>query len=374
MPLTFRPTLLRRAAALALITTLAAAAHAQPRYAVTDLGSLPGWGACTPAALNDQGDVVGHCGAAVESPDTMGFVWRQGAMSATGRLSGGTFSQATAINAFGQVAGVGDTGNGRPQGWVTTSAGLLNFFPNKGGNTRVGFLADAGWIGGYYTKSLSGWTSSWVPAIWKPDPKDARKYLTIDLPVLPGGIDSKSRTSFPIAFNQAGQAVGYGSNDQIGQHATLWNNDAAHSIVDIGVYPGDNAAVAYAINEQGQAVGTSNPPFGFRPVFWNNDPQHRISALPSLPGDNQGTAHAINSLGHVLGTSFYGTPGSWDATPARPVLWRDGGVHLLQSVLDPTSGAGWVMASAIAVNNRGQIAASGWLNGVARAALLTPLN
>ena len=43
------------------------------------------------------------------------------------------------------------------------------FFPNNGGNTHALFVGDTGFIGGYYTKSLSGNTSSWKGAIWTPD-------------------------------------------------------------------------------------------------------------------------------------------------------------------------------------------------------------
>jgi len=103
-------------------------------------------------------------------------------------------------------------------------------------------------------------------------------------------------------------------------------------------------------------------------------PRDAVTDLGVYPGDNAAVADAINNLGQVPGTSFYGTPDTWDATPMKPVVWRDGGVHALQSVLDPATGTGWVVASAVAVNNRGQIAVSAWLNGVARAALLTPLN
>lgn len=356
------------------LCAMALAAQAQALYTVTDLGGLPGYGACQPTSLNNRGEVAGYCGEATSTPGTMAFVWRNGQMAAVGRLSGGSFSAAMAINASGSTAGDGDTGNLRPQGWVSTPGGLLNFFPNKGGNTRVVFLADSGWIGGYYTKSLSGWTSSWKPAIWKPDPKDPRKYLSIDLPVLPGGIDAKATTAFPLAFNQAGQAVGYGSNDQIGQHATLWLNNASHSIVDLGVYPGDNNSVAYGLNSLGHAVGASHPPFATRPVVWGIDAARTIRALPVLPGDNQGTAYAVNTAGHVLGSSWYGTPGTWDWRPARPVVWRDGGVYALQSLLDPASGAGVVLQGTTAINEAGQITATALRNGQPRALLLTPLN
>lgn len=349
------------------------AASAQALYAVTDLGVAPGYESCYPYRLNDHGDVVGSCASAASAQEAV--VWRNGTMSALGKLTGGNYSYATAINSLGVIAGDGDTGNIRPQAWVTTTSPgvLLNIFPNNGGNTHTLFIGDDGVIGGYYTKSLSGNTSSWKGAIWTPDPKDPRKYRTTDLPVLPGGINTKASNSIPNAFNRSGQAAGYASNDQIGQHAVLWNNDAAHSIVDLGVVPGDWSSLAYGMNDFGQVVGASNPPFGSRPVVWNNDAAHTPVALPPLPGDNYGSAYGINNAGHVIGFSYYGTPGTWDATPARMVVWRDGGVFEIQSLLDPATGAGWTLNAANAINNLGQIVGLGTRNGITRAILLTPL-
>jgi uncharacterized membrane protein len=298
-------------------------------------------------------------------------VWRNGTVSAVGKLTGGQYSMATAINSSGRIVGDGDTGNIRPQSWVTAASGLVNIFPNNGGNTHAVFIGDNGVIGGYYTKSLSGNTSSWKGALWTPDAKDPRKYRTTVLPVLPGGIDPASTSSIPFAFNQSGQAAGYATNDQIGQHAAFWNNDAARSIVDLGVYPGDWSSLAYGMNDFGQVVGSSHPPFG----SWNNDAAHTVIELPVLAGDNYGSATAINNLGQVIGRSYYGTPGTWDVVgPERLVIWRDGSVFELQSWLDSVTGAGWTLTALSAINNLGQIVGKVIrADGQARAVVLTPM-
>ena len=363
-----------RPLALAVLGFWALAASSQPRYALTDLGQLPGSAGCIANGLNDSGDVVGHCAPLNENFNQTGFVWRAGTMSATGVLAGGHYSLATAINGFGTVVGDGDTGNLRPQSWVLKGGQLANVFPNNGGNTHALFVADAGWIGGYYTRSLSGNTSSWKGAIWTPDPKDPRKWRLSDLPVLPGGVDPKYSSSIPAAFNQLGQAAGYATNDQIGQHAAFWNADAGRSVVDLGTHPGDWSSLAWGLNDLGQVVGESHPPFGSRPVLWQNDATHSVVALPLPAGDNQGMATAINNLGQVLGSTWVGRPGSWERGPARVVIWRDGGVFVLQDLLDPVSAAGCTLWSASAINGRGQIAANASCAGGGRAVLLTPLN
>jgi hypothetical protein len=85
------------------------------------------------------------------------------------------------------------------------------------------------------------------------------------------------------------------------------------------------------MNDLGQAVGESHPPFSSRPVIWNNDAAHTAVELPVLPGDNYGVALAVNNLGHVLGTSAYAVPSSSIVGPSRFVVWRDGGVFDLIS-------------------------------------------
>lgn len=350
-----------------LLSAFAATASAQPRYALTDLGVLPGHASSTAYGINDQGAVVG-------ASDLDAFVWRAGSMANLGRLPRGTFSMATSINSRGNVVGDGDTGNGRPQSWVSQATGLYNFFSNNGGNTHAIRISDTGVIGGYYTKSLSGWVSAWHGSIWTPDPKDPRKYKQVDLPILVGSDPTfKGTTALPLAFNQSLQAAGYAVNEVIGQHACFWNNNAAHTIVDLGTYPGDGTSLALGMNDLGQVVGESHPPFGSRPVLWNNDAAHTATALPLLDSDNYGTAQAINNLGQAIGWSAYAEPGTWNVGASRIVLWRDGGAFNLQNLLDPTTGAGWTLSSVIGINNAGQIIGQASNHGLHRAVLLTPL-
>jgi uncharacterized membrane protein len=347
-------------------------ALAQPLYSVTDLGTLPGTVASSATSLNDRGDVVGSCSSG-GSFNGVGFVWRNGVMISTGKLPKGNYSDATAISLSGVVVGDGDIGDFRPQAWVRTSSGLIELAPNSG-NSHAIAINNNGAIGGDYSKGLSGSMSSWKAAIWTPDPKDSRKYRATDLPIIVGLDPTFIGTgAFLAAFNQSGQAAGYADNEVIGQHACFWNNDAAHSIVDLGPFPGDWSSIGWGMNDLGQVAGESHPSFGSRPVVWNNDAAHTAIELPLLPGDNYGMASRINSLGQILGSSAASEPGTWNVGPTRLVLWRDGGVFELQTVLDPVTGAGWTITSFSAINNLGQIVGTGVHNGQSRAFLMTPL-
>ena len=146
-------------AAIAIGFAGISAAAAQTLYTVTDLGEVPGhYTGCFAIQLNDRADVVGTCSseASGRTARTEAVVWRNGTLNGLGVLTGGHSSEAHAINSLGVTTGTGDTGDGRPQGWVTTTTAgvLLNIFPNSG-NTRPLFIGDSGWIGGYYIKSAA---------------------------------------------------------------------------------------------------------------------------------------------------------------------------------------------------------------------------
>ena len=73
------------------------------------------------------------------------------------------------------------------------------------------------------------------------------------------------------------------------------------------------------------------------------------------------------------GSSAYSTPDTWDVGPSRPVIWRDGGVFDLQSLLDPGSGEGWTITSVSGINNLGQIVGSGLRNGQPSPFVMAPM-
>lgn len=348
--------------AMTSITTLVA----QPRYVVQALPIPAGHIDSGAAQINDQGYVVGSSTRASDNQPTA-TVWKDGTVKVLGRLKDGTYSSATAINSKGVVVGDGDDGDGRPLGWVSSGSQIVNFFSNNGGNTRPVAINDKGEVGGYFVK---GFSSQWRGGIWTVNAKDPRKSTLFTLPILPSG-DPTTASAVSSAFNKSMQAAGYCSNSEIGQHAVLWNNDATHSIVDLGVFGWDWSSLAYGLNDLGQVVGSSHPPFGSRPVVWNNDAAHTPYELPLLPGDNYGSAHLINNDGTAVGFSAYGEPGTWNITPARYVIWVNGEVYPLQAMVDQ-SAPGVQIYGVSSLNNLGQLACTALVNGVIRAVVLTP--
>jgi uncharacterized membrane protein len=361
-------TLIANALKLATVAATTAIAFAQPFYTLVELPTPFGYDFAGPSKINDQGFVVGSASGA-KDPNGSAVVWKNGTVQVLGKLDKGISSLATAINAKGTIVGEGDDGDYRPLGWILSGGKLVNFFSNNGGNTHPLNINDSGDIGGYYIK---GFDSQWRGAIWKVNAKDPRKSTLIDLPVLPGG-DPTTASSVPWAFNQSMQAAGYSMNSAIGQRAAFWNNDATHSIVDLGVFGYDWSSLANGLNDIGQAVGSSHPPFGSRAVLWHNDPAHTAFELPLLPGDNYGSASLINNDGVIVGFSAYNEPGTWNTGPSELVIWIDGQVYDAQSVVRETAD-GWHIDQISSINNLGQLAGLATSNGVMHGIILNPIH
>jgi uncharacterized membrane protein len=341
-----------------------AATTAQPRFVLQELPVPAGYDSTAPTQINDQGYVVGSSSRAAGDP--VATVWKDGTVKVLGKLKDGTYSVATAINSKGAVVGDGDDGDGRPLGWVTSGSQLVNFYSNNGGNTRPIAIAENGQVGGYVVK---GFSSPWRGAIWTINAKDPRKSTMISLPVLPEA-DQLNAQAISFAFNKSLQGAGW-SDSPGGQRAVLWNNDAAHSIVNLGVFGYDWTSEASGINDLGQVVGASHPPFGSRPVLWYNDAAHTAFELPLLPGHNYGSAELINNAGTMVGVSAYGEPGTWNVSGDRMVVWIDGEVYDLLSLIDQS--AGWTVLDVTGLNNLGQIVATAMREGAFKAVVLNPV-
>ena len=121
--------------------SLAIVAHAQgtpTSYRLNPVPVLAKYSSGYPVGINDAGDVSGYCQPAVEGNSYEGFVFRNGVLSAVGKLpKKGNYSSAAYVSPTGAIVGSADTGDFRPQGFVKTGANMINVFPNKGGNTHT---------------------------------------------------------------------------------------------------------------------------------------------------------------------------------------------------------------------------------------------
>jgi uncharacterized membrane protein len=358
--------MIKRALFIVICTAAVAAAQAQT-YSITDLGSLPGATSTYAYAMNDNGDVAGWSNSGSAST---GFVWSRGAMTSIGWL-GNPGSALYAVNLFGQGAGVAipsTSGTLQSQGVLYRSNTLVTI-DTSAPSLFAHTITNTGIIVGDYTKGGGGSSGgTFVPAFWTEDPSKPGRFRRTDLAPASG-----DNMAYANAANQSMIIVGYTQSQFQGTRACLWNNDIKHTPTVLAPALGDQTGEAVSINDLGQAAGFSwYGIYRVTPVIWSADGSHTPTALPALPGTTHAMARAINNLGQVIGTGGEPDPAAGHAfSGVIPVIWLDGQIYLLQSLLD-ASGEGWQITEAVAINNAGQIAGNGIHNGVPSAFIMNP--
>jgi probable HAF family extracellular repeat protein len=164
-----------------------------------------------------------------------------------------------------------------------------------------------------------------------------------------------------FAINDAGLVTGtyFGTDGTL--HAFRWSGTG-----DPAVLPtlGGFTSEGLGINEAGDVVGDSMRPSSFdeQAVLWRAG--GTLVELGTF-GGSRSSARDVNNHGQIVGyaQNAGGEP--------RAFLSEDGGPLVdLNDRLE--AGSGWVLLSANAINDAGQIAGEGLLNGEPRAFLLTP--
>lgn len=216
-----------------------------PSGSMVSLGSLVGpQGTSIGRGINGAGVVVG--GSDYQSGMIRAFRSDGGSMSDLGTLSGGSWSEAVAINDANQIAGTGNRADGRTVAF------------------RIG--AD-----GSFT----------------------------DLGMIDGGLMSRA-----FGINALGQVVGE-SIDRYGISRAFFYDDGK-GMIDLGTIPGGGGAVARAINNDGLITGTATDSSG-RDVAFIGTAGEPLAALGVLPGGSSSFGLAINNRGEVVGRSAGGS-------------------------------------------------------------------
>jgi probable HAF family extracellular repeat protein len=341
---------------LALFTIcLSGSSFAQ--YTVNDLGVNVGNSSAT--AINNLGQVTGTAGQVGGS--NPGVAYRTAPNSpinlATDNLGG--FGAATiplAINNLGQVSGSAEPASLAPsQAFVTGPNAAIQAGDVIANYNRAGGVNDHGQV--IVSRTQGGQSFSAV--------------------VSPGGTTYGLGGLAPLAaqstsangLNNLGQAVGAtttGFTSHIHAFRTAPGQPIASSD-DLGTLGGTNST-AYAVNDAGQVVGASELPSGILQHAFLTGPNQPITAgsdLGALGGpQNWSEAHAVNSSGQVVGFSR-DTSGD-----ERAFLYSNGSLIDMNTFVLP--GSGIVLTEGVGINDGGQIAANGTLNGVTHAFRLDP--
>jgi probable HAF family extracellular repeat protein len=165
-----------------------------------------------------------------------------------------------------------------------------------------------------------------------------------------------------LAINDAGQIAGiaYAAGEDNAEYAFLYTPGTceisqAACAVNLGTLGGPDS-YAFGINNTGQVVGYSYDAPGYVKAFlWTSEAG--MKNLGTL-GSDSSYAFGVNDAGQVVG---------YDRLMGA-FLYSGGTMVNLNTLLPANSG--WQLSAAYAINNSGQIAGSGYINGQQHAFLL----
>ncbi|MGA8213015.1 MAG: hypothetical protein WB799_05445, partial [Candidatus Sulfotelmatobacter sp.] len=174
-----------------------------------------------------------------------------------------------------------------------------------------------------------------------------------------GGASSKAQ-----AINVFGQIVGWSSTKEENKHAFSWTESGG--MQDLGVLKDRSESQAVGINASGQVVGSCTGSANSIAFL-----RKEGSGLVELEGQGDtfdSEATAMNAFGQVVGTAL----GREEQRMNAFVWTKSSGMRSLGDLIP--EGSGWILNVATAINNLGQIAGYGPVNGVTHAFLLTPIS
>jgi len=181
---------------------------------------------------------------------------------------------------------------------------------------------------------------------------------------------------FGFAINDWGQVVG--ASGQCGNtaippgpnapHAVLWGADGR--AVDLGSLSGTAGAepnVADSINDLGEVVGGSRAKDGtIHPFLWTRATgMLDLGTFPGAVVTVAGCCNTNNNRGQIVGFSIDGTTGN-----SRAFLWQNWHMIDLNTLISPDSG--WYLQNASSINDEGEIAGSGLIDGNVHGFLAVP--
>jgi probable HAF family extracellular repeat protein len=334
---------------LAVFPFAVSAAGGAAMYAVTDLGTLPGFASSRPTGINNAGQVIGRSWTDGSlAPVNHAFLYSGGQMIDLGVLGsppGLTSSIPAGINDNGDVVGYSYLNSVPPRNYCPFlyTQGYLDDISIVGATMAFG-INDSGQIVGSGVNGHAFVYNAYTGG------------RATDLGTL-GGSES---IAFGISGN--GQVVGSAYTANGDEHAFLFSGGAMQ---DLGTLLGGTFSRAYAVNNVGQAVGIAYGPngTGIQHAFLYSGGQ--MQDLGTFGGIGS-CANWINNAGQVVG--YAGVLSG----PPHAFLYSGGVMIDLSALIDPSSG--WTIEGADAINDEGQIVGDG-INpaGADDAFLLTPI-
>ena len=352
------------------------------QYRITDLGTLPGGNFSQATFVTNSKLITGISTAADGTQHAV--AWSGGSIFDLGSPLGGPNSGGIGVNDAGLIAVQAETPQAdpnnenfcdyftglqcRPLAWKKGSVTLL---PTLGGNNgTVSPPNNRGQIPGVAETSIADQGCPSTPAVNGTGPQVLQFKPVIwnastvrELP-LPGG----DTVGMAFWVNDQGQAVGSTGvcadtvlpPFAVGPHAVMW--DADGSVHDLGNLGGTGnpgllgiGNVAFAINNQSQVTGVSVMPDEVNTHAFLWTAASGMRDLGTLPGDNISAGLGMNNVGDVVGASIAG-PDPLSGVP-KAVVWHSGVITDLNTVV-PTDTSLFLL-TAFMINDVGQVAGFG---------------
>jgi probable HAF family extracellular repeat protein len=303
------------------------------------------------AAINSSGQVTGY--AELPNGSYHAFVYKTGGQTLDLGTLGGGYSYGSAINSSGQVAGYASTINGRDHAFATTNSNTM---------TDLGMLTGFGASYDSYAWDINdaGQTTGKMNLFG-----NSHAFITdlngslIDLGTLGG------RESEGVGINNHGRVTGTSGIAGTSGDRHAFMTDENNQLVDLGTLGGRESS-GVAINDAGQVTGSASTANGWEHAFVTDADGNMIDLGTLAANDGYSFGSGINNLGQVVGGYYDYEHNFYRAFVTENNTMIDLGSMLLANP------DGWILNSAVGINDSSQITGFGTLNGQARGFILTP--
>lgn len=332
--------------ALAAIQIAWAGAASYPEYRVTIVGPANS----QPTGMNNAGVVVGTYLVGTRGINTGSFVTRGKGFVDLGTL-GGQSSSVVAINDKGQVPGNRVTSSGQRRGFIYYHGKSRNITSTPNLTLNYADINNAAYIlaRGFIPTPEGDALHSFLC-----DPSGRFR----DIGTLPG----ENAVNQAEALNNRNQIVGESGpfiSPDPPLRAFVWTKGVIRDLGDFGFTPN----YALGINDRGQVTGYASVQTGLRNQVASIYSNGRLIDIDRRPptAERYSLGEDINNLGHVVGTSNH----------LGGFVYRGHRMESLNALIDPR--LGWNIQFPRAINDKGQIAATGIRNGIGYTVRLDPI-
>ena len=336
----------RRLPVLALAFAAGVAVAAPPQYKATRL-LTPAGGEVFAAALDASGLACGYVPADATSNKTRAV--EIGSHRYLTYRALGSFTDCSGIDSAGDTVGTSTSTRGVTGGaYLRLKSGtVVDLFDGQHPYSTQATGVNA-------VRTVVGYEQ-----VDKESPYVAFAWMNGTAQTLPG---LGGANELAMAVNDDGLIVGEAGTPDFLQHATTWVDGQVHDLGSIGA---GGSSVAYAVSSRGWVAGQSSIEgnAAVHAALWHDG---LAIDLGTLRKGNYSAATGVNASGTVVGMSAVDS-----RTPAHAFVWQDGAMTDLNQLAHGL--AGWTLGKALAINDAGQILASGFdANGASASFLLTP--